>query len=107
MPRIGRDRPPEESTSSAAAAAPGSPSTPSVGSSPIRFREITATSGITFVHCSGNSAEKEFPTCLGSGVALLDYDGDGWLDLYLATTRNLAVRGPRPLARQPVVPQPS
>jgi hypothetical protein len=65
-----------------------------VGSSPIRFRDITATSGIPFVHCSGNSPEKEFPTCLGSGVALLDYDGDGWLDLYLATTRNLPFEAP-------------
>jgi hypothetical protein len=69
--------------------APGDPSTPRVGPSPIRFREITASCGITFVHCSGNDAEKEFPTCLGSGVALLDFDGDGWLDVYLATTRNL------------------
>jgi hypothetical protein len=69
--------------------APANPSTPPVGPSPIRFREITASCGITFVHCSGNDAEKEFPTCLGSGVALLDYDGDGWLDVYLATTRNL------------------
>ncbi len=46
------------------------------------------------MHCSGNSDEKDFPTCLGSGVALLDYDGDGWLDLYLATTRNLPLSAP-------------
>jgi hypothetical protein len=46
------------------------------------------------VHCSGNSPEKEFPTCLGSGVALLDYDGDGWLDIYFATTRNLPFEAP-------------
>jgi enediyne biosynthesis protein E4 len=59
------------------------------GPSPIRFRDITASTGIAFVHCSGNSPEKEFPTCLGSGVALLDSDGDGWLDVYFATTRNL------------------
>jgi hypothetical protein len=46
------------------------------------------------VHASGNSSEKEFPTCLGSGVAMLDYDGDGWLDLYFATTRNLPLAAP-------------
>jgi len=65
--------------------------TPSSGTavSPIWFQDITAATGITFVHTSGNSPEKEFPTCLGSGVAMLDYDGDGWLDLYFATTRNL------------------
>ncbi|MDR3632191.1 MAG: CRTAC1 family protein [Isosphaeraceae bacterium] len=33
--------------------------------------------------------ERHFPTNLGSGVALLDYDGDGWLDVYFANTRNL------------------
>ncbi len=64
------------------------------GPSPIRFHDITASSGITFVHCSGISPDKEFPTCLGSGVALLDYDGDGWLDLYFATTRDLPFDAP-------------
>ena len=62
--------------------------------SPIRFRDATESSGIDFQHSSGNSPEKEFPTCLGSGVALLDYDGDGWLDIYLATTRNLPLDAP-------------
>jgi hypothetical protein len=58
---------------------------------PIRFRDVSESCGIRFVHKSGTSAEKEFPTCLGSGVAMLDYDGDGWLDLYFATTRILPV----------------
>jgi len=55
----------------------------------IRFRDASEASGVTFAHCSGNGPEKDFPTCLRSGVALLDYDGDGWLDVYFATTRNL------------------
>ena len=62
--------------------------------SPFRFRDVSESSGINFVHCSGNSPEKEFPTCLGSGLALLDYDNDGLLDLYLATTRNLPLDAP-------------
>ena len=65
-----------------------------VVSSPIRFRDASDGSGIRFTHLSGNSAEKEFPTCLGSGLALLDYDGDGRLDIYFATTRNLPLSAP-------------
>jgi hypothetical protein len=60
----------------------------------IRFRDASEASGVTFTHCSGSGPEKDFPTCLGSGVALLDYDGDGWLDLYLASTRNLPLSAP-------------
>jgi enediyne biosynthesis protein E4 len=66
----------------------------STGASAIYFRDASEASGIRFVHTSGNSPEKEFPTCLGSGVAMLDYDGDGWLDLYFATTRNLPLTAP-------------
>ncbi|WP_169975828.1 CRTAC1 family protein [Tautonia rosea] len=55
----------------------------------IRFREVTAETGIDFVHRSGNSVEKYFPTANGSGVAMLDYDGDGNLDLYFCSTREL------------------
>jgi enediyne biosynthesis protein E4 len=55
----------------------------------IRFREVDRSGGIGFTHISGNSPEKHYPTANGSGVAMLDYDGDGRLDLYFATTRNL------------------
>ncbi|MGE3818665.1 MAG: CRTAC1 family protein [Isosphaeraceae bacterium] len=68
------------------------PTTP--GRSPIRFRDVTESTGIDFVHQSGNDASKHFPTSLGSGVSLLDYDGDGRLDLYLTTTRSLPLDGP-------------
>src|SRR5213078_2859288 len=46
----------------------------------IRFHDATDASGIDFVHRSGNSPEKYAPTANGSGVALLDFDGDGLLD---------------------------
>ncbi len=60
----------------------------------IRFRDASESAGITFVHCSGNSPAKHFPTANGSGVAMFDYDGDGTLDLYFATTRNLPLDAP-------------
>lgn len=60
----------------------------------IRFRDVTEQSGITFVHCSGSSPDKHYPTLFGSGVALIDYDGDGLLDLYFATTRNFPLDAP-------------
>jgi hypothetical protein len=87
-----RRKPPEPKiTAAASVAAPvARPAKPA----PIRFREITTSSGITFVHCSGNSPEKEFPTCLGSGVGIFDYDGDGWQDIYFATARNLPFDAP-------------
>ena len=51
------------------------------------FRDVTAESGITFVHTSGMNDRRDFPTMLGSGVAMIDYDGDGKLDLYFCSTR--------------------
>ncbi len=60
----------------------------------IRFREVGESSGIAFRHRSGNSPSKEFPTANGSGVALIDHDGDGRLDLYFATTRELPLDAP-------------
>jgi enediyne biosynthesis protein E4 len=69
--------------------------------SPFRFAEIARESGIDFVHFSGMTAEKYFPTANGSGVAAFDYDNDGKLDLYFATATLLplgtAVKGPNRL----------
>ena len=55
----------------------------------IRFRDATRAAGIEFRHVAGRYPDKDFPTNLGSGLALLDYDCDGWLDVYLVTTREL------------------
>ncbi len=63
------------------------PSIESQEPSPFRFREITAESGVDFVHFSGMNEEKHFPTANGSGVAIFDYDGDGRMDLYFATCK--------------------
>lgn len=76
----------------AAPAAPGfdratspvvKPAAPPPG--PIHFTEVTAGSGVDFVHLSGDSAEKPFPAANGSGVAAFDFDLDGRVDLYFLT----------------------
>src|SRR6266850_2437463 len=55
-----------------------------VDGAPIVFLDITKQSGLAKFHDRSGSPEKS--TILdapGSGVALLDYDNDGWLDIYL------------------------
>ena len=49
---------------------------------PVVFGEAAAQSGLRFVTHSGRTARKHQPETMVAGVALLDYDGDGWLDVY-------------------------
>jgi hypothetical protein len=70
-------------------------------SSPFRFAEIAKEAGLDFVHFSGMTDDKHFPTANGSGVAVFDYDNDGLLDIYFATATLLplgtAEKGPNRL----------
>jgi len=70
-------------------------------SSPFRFAEIAKEAGIDFVHFSGMTEERHFPTANGSGVGVFDYDNDGLLDIYFATATLLplgtAQKGPNRL----------
>ncbi len=43
-------------------------------------------SGIVWVHDSGASPTKHFPETVGAGAAFLDYDRDGWMDIYLVNS---------------------
>jgi hypothetical protein len=51
------------------------------------FSEVSnLVSGISFVHSSGASAQKYLPESTGAGCAFLDYDRDGWMDIYLVNS---------------------
>jgi hypothetical protein len=51
--------------------------------SPIHFEDITRQAGIHFTHNNAASGKKWLPETMGSGVAFLDYDNDGWQDILL------------------------
>ena len=51
------------------------------------FEEVlAAASGISWVHTSGRSAMAHLPETVGAGCAFLDYDNDGWMDIYLVNS---------------------
>ncbi len=51
------------------------------------FEEIPPEkSGIRWVHSNGKSPEKYLPETSGAGCAFLDYDNDGWMDIYLVNS---------------------
>lgn len=57
----------------------------------IRLVEQSKQFGINFQHVSGINKERHFPAANGSGVAIIDFDGDGLLDIYLPTACPLPV----------------
>src|SRR5215469_6734660 len=51
--------------------------------SPIRFEEIAAKAGLHFTTEDSPTPNKNQVETMVAGVAFLDYDGDGYLDIYL------------------------
>ncbi len=64
------------------------PGSLSVSPSPSQtFEEIShSRSGIQWVHSNGRSPEMYLPETTGAGCAFLDYDNDGWQDIYLVNS---------------------
>jgi enediyne biosynthesis protein E4 len=73
-----------------------------VKTGPIVFQDIAKSAGLTTWHHSAGTPKKEFILeAKGPGVCLIDYDNDGWLDIYLVNGANfdfLAGKSPAPHA---------
>ena len=83
-PRRGEaDRPP-------ATAEPVDPAAP-------QFRDDAQAAGLSFVYENGESSLHQLPEFAGGGVGLIDYDGDGWLDVYLVQGGRFPPIPPSPL----------
>jgi enediyne biosynthesis protein E4 len=51
------------------------------------------------VHTAGKSPEKYLPETTGAGCAFLDYDNDGWMDIYLVNSGKCDFYNPNPPLR--------
>ena len=54
----------------------------------IQFQDVTKAAGLSFSHYSGASGKKYLPETLGPGVAFIDYNGDGWQDLFFTNGKD-------------------
>src|SRR5947209_2452565 len=51
------------------------------------FEEVPVSkSGITWAHTNAHSNDRYLPETVGAGCAFLDYDNDGWMDIYLVNS---------------------
>ena len=55
----------------------------------IHFRDVAEETGLVFRHVSGQSGKYYMPEIMGAGVALIDYDNDGDLDVFLVQSGSL------------------
>ncbi len=74
---------PQSSASHAALPASASFQRPS---GPIHFTDVTEQAGIHFVRNSGAFGKKYLPETMGSGVCFIDYNNDGWQDIFFVNS---------------------
>jgi enediyne biosynthesis protein E4 len=78
-------RPPKAADATARSATPVD-SVPTRPSGPIEFVDVTSQAGIHFKHNAGNFGKKYLPETMGSGVCFIDYDNDGWPDIFFVNS---------------------
>ncbi len=70
----------------AAAGVVGAPKLQGAAGEPLFIEVPPSSSGIEFVHENAMSPEHYLPETLGPGAAFLDFDNDGWMDLYVVNS---------------------
>lgn len=64
---------------------------------PLRFEDVSESAGINFQHHSPLTPGRHLHLFMGSGAGWLDYDRDGWPDLYLGQGKSLNVEDSKSL----------
>jgi enediyne biosynthesis protein E4 len=83
------EQPPAHSPSASSSQSPSAAETPAPPvrpSGPIEFTDVTTQAGIRFKHNSGAFGKKYLPETMGSGVCFIDYDNDGWQDIFFVNS---------------------
>jgi hypothetical protein len=62
------------------------PAYPQAAKEPSFIEVPASSSGITWVHENAMSPSRFLPEALGPGCAFLDYDNDGWMDIFLVNS---------------------
>ncbi len=57
------------------------------GQPALHFADVTRQAGLRFQHQNGAAGQKYFPETFGSGVCVIDYNMDGWPDLFFVNGR--------------------
>src|SRR5256714_5599618 len=65
----------------------------------VQFSDATRAAGISFAHKNSATSQKYLLETMGGGVALLDYDNDGRLDIFFTNGAMLA--DPMPTTARP------
>ena len=69
---------------------PGSASSRAVTVAVPTFHDLAASAGLRFVYENDPTPLHRLPETMGGGAGVIDYDGDGWIDVYVVQGGKLA-----------------